>query len=191
LDTVKAIATCDYFVFSLGTGDHWFLAIVSHFKDLCQGKNGAIYVLDSKSYDHEYLREDLVKVVGEATKFANSDGADCGHIDFYQAVPETLPQQSEELCGFYLMAYLEAFAADPDALLDRIRQGFDGDFQPGCLDSFYPQRFLKLLQRFLSAEERHGQLYDGDGQLIIDGNLSNPLLEAGSLARKAKRRRLH
>ncbi|KAL4948032.1 hypothetical protein BDW69DRAFT_100915 [Aspergillus filifer] len=171
-ESAKGISTSDYLIFPVTTTDHWFLIIVSWSKELCGGEQSSIYVLDSKGNDWDEVREDMSKVMCGAAKTVNPNETS-SKIAFYQASPDMLPQQSDELCGFYLLAYLEIFARDPHILLKQIREGraIWEDLKPGSLDHVLPVRFLGLLEEFQNAEKRSGILINNNGQPIIQRDL--------------------
>ncbi|CEL11853.1 hypothetical protein ASPCAL14948 [Aspergillus calidoustus] len=99
------------------------------------------YILDSSWFDwkKEKLYHPIKQVIIRAMGSLNANQR--GMIRFYEATEGTLPQQSKQLCGYYLMVYLELLAADPDALLKR------------------------------HTKQKQGRLVTESGRLMFDGDL--------------------
>ncbi|KAL2808638.1 hypothetical protein BJX63DRAFT_435927 [Aspergillus granulosus] len=155
---VRRLLTYDHLVIPVASCDHWFMVILAHFKELCHGdntnQNAGVYILDSKEIDWHEQYPPLMEFVSNAARVSGIQQQAQHQINFYQAAG-VLPCQSRELCGFYLMAYIETFAKNPDALLERIRTGklIIGNLSKwGSLDNDLPLRFLALLEKFRDGQ---------------------------------------
>lgn len=175
LGSAKDFLCYDFLVLPVATdeNDHWFMIIIAHFKNLCCGGYGEVYILDSKYNDWKELRRPVFTLIREAAEAANAKQFKSSNIRFYQAFPGLLPQQAKELCGFYWMAYIEIFAKDPDTLLKKIReQKFNRQgSEHGSLDKALPKRFLRLLEDFRDGTWEGGSLINRNGQPIIKASL--------------------
>lgn len=178
LDSAKQLLCYDFFVLPVATDehDHWFMIIIAHFKELCRGGQGEIFVLDSKCNDWKRLRRPMIRVVREAAEAANAPKFKSSNIRVYQALPGMLPQQSTDLCGFYWMAYIEIFMRDPDALLKKIREQDTNrqEMEDSNWEETLPERFLTLLERFCNGTCESGCLVGPDGHPVIGPSLTDP-----------------
>jgi hypothetical protein len=135
------------------------------------------YILDSSWFDwkKEKLYQPIKQVIIRAMGSLNANQR--GMIRFYEATEGTLPQQSKQLCGYYLILYLELLAADPDALLKRVRDfntakaRMDYLFEPGKMDGELAERFAELIQEFQHTKQKQGRLVTESGRLMFDGDL--------------------
>lgn len=181
LSSAKDILCYDFLVLPVATdeNDHWFMIIITHFRDLCCGGHGGVYVLDSKCYDWKELHKPMKKLIREAAEAANAKQFKSSNIRFFQASPGLLPQQANELCGFYWMAYIEIFVRDPDILLKKIREEEFNRQGPehGDLDRTLPERFLRLLEDFRDGTWEGGCLINRNGQPIIKASLIGVLTD--------------
>ncbi|KAL4860371.1 hypothetical protein BDV12DRAFT_181674 [Aspergillus spectabilis] len=172
------IPSAHYLVFPLLTDeiDHWFTVIISRQDELSNVKTPAAYILDSRWYEWKTkLQRPIEEIITKA--MSGLTAADSGMVQFYEAAEGTLPQQSEELCGYYLMLYLELLATDPNALLTRIRKfntaktRMDHLFKPGKMDREVAERFAGLIEEFQYLEQREGRLVTKSGQPMFEGDL--------------------
>ncbi|PIG69510.1 hypothetical protein AARAC_011498 [Aspergillus arachidicola] len=173
------IFAAHYLVFPVVTdeNDHWFTVIVSSPGGLANGETPTVYILDSSWFDwkKEKLYQPIKRVITRAMGSLNATQR--GMIRFYEATEGTLPQQSNQLCGYYLMLYLELLAADPDALLTRVRDfntaktRMDYLFEPGKMDGELAERFAELIKEFQHAEQKQGRLITESGRPMFDGDL--------------------
>ncbi|KAL3470242.1 hypothetical protein BJX99DRAFT_52249 [Aspergillus californicus] len=172
------ILSAHYLVFPLVTdeNDHWFTVIVSSQGGLANAETPTVYILDSSWYEWKSnLQESIKQIITKA--MAGSTAVQSATVQFYEATEGTLPQQSQELCGYYLMLYLELLAADPDALLTRIKEfnaaetRMDYIFEPGNMDGELAERFAELIEDFQYAEQRQDHLVAKSGRLMFKGDL--------------------
>ncbi|GMG35159.1 unnamed protein product [Aspergillus oryzae] len=173
------IFAAHYLVFPIVTdeNDHWFTVIVSSPGGLANEETPTVYILDSSWFDwkKEKLYQPIKRVITRAMGSLNATQR--GMIRFYEATEGTLPQQSNQLCGYYLMLYLELLAADPDALLTRVRDfntaktRIDYLFEPGKMDGELAERFAELIKEFQHAEQKQGRLITESGRPLFDGDL--------------------
>lgn len=180
LSSANDVLFYDFLVLPVATdeNDHWFMIIIAHFKDLCCGGHGEVYILDSKCNDWKELRKPMIKLIREAAEAANAKQIKSSNIRFYQAFPGLLPQQEKDLCGFYWMAYIEIFARDPDILLNKIRERKNRQRpKHGKLDRTLPERFLRLLEDFRDGIWGGGCLINRNGQPIIKASLHGVLTD--------------
>ncbi|KAL3468668.1 hypothetical protein BJX99DRAFT_265990 [Aspergillus californicus] len=174
----ETIFNCEYLILPVTTGDHWFLIIVTQFDKLCKGEKSAIYVLDSNHYDWDEIHEPMIRVLCDAARAASGGKTKHSDIEFFQASPDSLPQQKGDFCGYYLMAYLEVFAREPNAFLQRIKVEADQEeLDPGAFEEMLLSRFLKLLEDFQEGKAKNGSVSDRRGRPLIDGKLNDPLTE--------------
>ncbi|KAL4947491.1 hypothetical protein BDW69DRAFT_178318 [Aspergillus filifer] len=93
--------------------------------------------------------------------------------EIYEDEHGTLPQQKKELCGYYLMLYLELFSMDPDKFLSRVKNKCKTPMlESGKMDAVVATRFKELVDKFWSGETRGGRLVNGSGRPIFDGHLT-------------------
>jgi hypothetical protein len=101
-------------------------------------------------------------------------------IQIHEGTEGTVPQQSKnsELCGYYILLYMELLVRDSDALLKRIRDfntvtdRLDYMFEPGDMDGEVVKRFAGLIKEFQHSEQREGRLVTESGRLMFDGDLA-------------------
>ena len=180
LGSAKDLLCYDFLVFPVATdeNDHWFMIIIAHFKDLCCGGHGEVSILDSKCNDWKELHKPMIKLIHQAAEAANAEHFKSSNIQFYQAFPGLLPQQKKDLCGFYLMAYIEIFVRDPNILLNKIRKRKNRQgLKHGKLDRILPERFLRLLEDFRDGFWEGGCLMNRIGQPIIKASLHGVLTD--------------
>lgn len=178
LSSANDVLFYDFLVLPVATdeNDHWFMIIISHFKDLCCSGYGKIYILDSKCNDWKELCRPIIKLIHEAAKAINAKKFKSSNVRFYQAFPGLLPQQEKDLCGFYWMAYIEIFMRNPDTLLNKIReQKVRRRWKYGQLDRSLLERFLRLLEDFCDGIWEGGCLINRNGQPIIKASLHGVL----------------
>ncbi|KAL4948950.1 hypothetical protein BDW69DRAFT_175487 [Aspergillus filifer] len=93
--------------------------------------------------------------------------------EIYEDEHGTLPQQNKELCGYYLMLYLELFSMDPDKFLSRVKNKCTTPMvESGKMDAVVVTRFKELIDEFWSGQMRGGRLVNGSGRPIFDGHLT-------------------
>ncbi|KAL4872561.1 hypothetical protein BDV12DRAFT_161779 [Aspergillus spectabilis] len=93
--------------------------------------------------------------------------------EIYEDEHGTLPQQTKELCGYYLMLYLELFSMDPDKFLSRVKNKCKTPMsEPGKMDQVVAMRFNELVEEFWFGKKRGGRLVNGSGRPILDGDLT-------------------
>jgi hypothetical protein len=168
------LSSAHYHVFPLHDKDHWFTVIVSTPGGLATTETPTVYVLDSKWFAwkkelYQPMQQLIVQMTGSSTVRSP--------ILFYEASEGTLPQQSAELCGYYLLLYLELLARNSEGFLARIRDfdraksKMDSIFLPGKMDKDLVERFATLIEEFQHADQREGRLVAASGRLMFDGDL--------------------
>ncbi|KAL4948044.1 hypothetical protein BDW69DRAFT_101602 [Aspergillus filifer] len=173
------ILSAHYLAFPIVTdeNDHWFMVIVPTPCVLADLETPTAFILDPSWFDwkkklYQPIKRIITKVIGGST------AAKRGTIQLYEATEGTLPQQSEDLCGYYLMLYLELLATAPDALLTRVRDfntaitRMDYMFEPGKMDGDLAERFAGLFEVFEHAEQRMGRLVTNSGRFVFEGDLT-------------------
>ncbi|KAL4811675.1 hypothetical protein BDW67DRAFT_171499 [Aspergillus spinulosporus] len=168
------VSSAHYHVFPLHDKDHWFTVIVSTPGGLATVETPTVYVLDSKWFAwKKELYESMRQLIAQMT----GSSAVRSPIPFYEASEGALPQQSAELCGYYLLLYLELLAMNPEGFLARIRDfnraksKMDSIFPPGKMDQDLVKRFATLIEEFQHADQREGRLVAASGRLMFDGDL--------------------
>jgi hypothetical protein len=75
------------------------------------------------------------------------------------------------------MLYLELLAADPDALVTRVRDfstaktRMDYLFESGKMNGELVERFVELIKEFKHAEQKQGRLVTVSGCPMLDGGM--------------------
>ncbi|KAL4900382.1 hypothetical protein BDW74DRAFT_161859 [Aspergillus multicolor] len=173
------IRSARYLVFPLVTkeNDHWFTVIISRQDELANVETPSAYILDSCWHQWKrQLQQPTKAIIAEAMPGATATGNRV--VRLYEATEGTLPQQSKELCGYYLMLYLELLARDPIAMLTRIRKfntaktRMDHLFKPGDMDRELAMRFAELVGEFQYLELREGRLVTKSGGRVFNGDLT-------------------
>ncbi|KAL3468878.1 hypothetical protein BJX99DRAFT_97507 [Aspergillus californicus] len=165
---VQNILTAHYLVFPVHDKDHWFTVIVaSSGGTLIDGETPNVYFLDSKGYSWmESLGQPMRQII--ATMRGSTE-----RCEIYEDEHGTLPQQTKELCGYYLMLYLELFSISPDKFLSRVKNKCKTPMsEPGKMDQVVATRFNELVEEFWFAKKRGGRLVTGSGRPILDGDLT-------------------
>ncbi|KAL4860940.1 hypothetical protein BDV12DRAFT_204533 [Aspergillus spectabilis] len=151
------ILSAQYLAFPLvaDENDHWFTIIVSSQGRLANVENPTVYILDPSWYEwKKNLQQSIKQIITKA--MAGSTAFRSATVRCYEATEGTLPQQSQELCGYYLMLYLELLATNPDALLTRVKEfntaetRMDYLFEPGNMNGEPAERFAELIEHFQS-----------------------------------------
>jgi hypothetical protein len=172
------ILSASYLVFPISTNDHWFTIIISTPDGLASGQAPTAYILDPLWNDWGELHPSVSGFICQAMPGSAAHGSRT--IQIHEGTEGTVPQQSRnsDLCGYYILLYMELLARDPDVLLERIRDfntvsyRLDHMFEPGDMDGEVVKRFAGLIKEFQHSEQREGRLVTESGCSMFDGDLA-------------------
>jgi hypothetical protein len=150
--------------------DHWLtIVLASSSTEGFSTGTPAVYILDPLFTDWDHVDKDLFPAIRRVV--AALGNGDSLSAEFYSVPPGVIPQQTKELCGYYVMLYFELLAKAPERLLSVIRRGVER-FEPGSLDQAVWERYRDLVEEFQHAKLRNGVLLSPFGRPVIDGGLS-------------------